>query len=180
MSIRTLTQEDPIGLAGGLNLYGFAGGDPINFWDPYGLSADSVLGDPDAVRHVQRAVNVYRNMDTKDVAMHQKGDLTNVVEQYDKVKSSETDHLYVQFGSCSSGAGCYDPDTQTITLDLEGMEAQQHVVERRPITVAGHELGHFLDWRRYNGARGDLVANPMENLLRRALGMGRKGQPIRP
>jgi len=31
------TQEDPIGLAGGLNLYGFANGDPVNFSDPLGL-----------------------------------------------------------------------------------------------------------------------------------------------
>jgi RHS repeat-associated protein len=31
------TQEDPIGLAGGLNLYGFAEGDPVNFDDPFGL-----------------------------------------------------------------------------------------------------------------------------------------------
>lgn len=28
---------DPIGLAGGLNLYGFAGGDPVNYSDPFGL-----------------------------------------------------------------------------------------------------------------------------------------------
>lgn len=31
------TQTDPIGLAGGMNLYGFADGDPVNFDDPFGL-----------------------------------------------------------------------------------------------------------------------------------------------
>jgi RHS repeat-associated protein len=35
------TQEDPIGLAGGVNLYGFANGDPVGYSDPYGLSADA-------------------------------------------------------------------------------------------------------------------------------------------
>jgi hypothetical protein len=34
------TQEDPIGLAGGSNLYGFAGGDPVNFSDPFGLCGE--------------------------------------------------------------------------------------------------------------------------------------------
>ena len=32
------TQEDPIGLAGGLNLYGYADGDPVNLSDPFGLT----------------------------------------------------------------------------------------------------------------------------------------------
>jgi len=31
------THEDPIGLAGGGNLYGFANGDPVNFGDAFGL-----------------------------------------------------------------------------------------------------------------------------------------------
>ena len=34
----TSTQEDPIGLAGGMNLYGYGAGDPINNSDPFGLS----------------------------------------------------------------------------------------------------------------------------------------------
>ena len=32
-----LRQEDPIGLAGGLNPYGYANGDPVNYQDPFGL-----------------------------------------------------------------------------------------------------------------------------------------------
>ncbi len=36
------TQEDPIGLAGGVNLYGFASGDPVNFSDPFGLCKPGV------------------------------------------------------------------------------------------------------------------------------------------
>jgi uncharacterized protein RhaS with RHS repeats len=31
------TQEDPIGIAGGLNLYGYANGDPLGLSDPFGL-----------------------------------------------------------------------------------------------------------------------------------------------
>ncbi len=40
------TQQDPIGLAGGLNLYGFGGGDPVNFSDPFGLCPEWVDGKP--------------------------------------------------------------------------------------------------------------------------------------
>ncbi|MGH7626876.1 MAG: hypothetical protein ACREOJ_16365, partial [Gemmatimonadaceae bacterium] len=38
--------EDPLGLAGGLNVYGFNGGDPVNFSDPFGLCLeDACIGE---------------------------------------------------------------------------------------------------------------------------------------
>jgi RHS repeat-associated protein len=58
------TQEDPIGLAGGLNTYGFAGGDPVSYEDPYGLYAGDCCnrlgweGDP---KNVERAVEYAQN-----------------------------------------------------------------------------------------------------------------------
>jgi RHS repeat-associated protein len=42
------TQPDPIGLAGGLNSYGFAAGDPVTYSDPYGLCAKDKNGREDA------------------------------------------------------------------------------------------------------------------------------------
>jgi RHS repeat-associated protein len=45
------TQEDPIGIAGGLNLYGFGGGDPVSYSDPYGLCPQEVTGRPCTALH---------------------------------------------------------------------------------------------------------------------------------
>ncbi|MBB4637978.1 RHS repeat-associated core domain-containing protein [Longimicrobium terrae] len=68
-------QEDPIGLAGGLNAYGFANGDPVTYSDPYGLcpvcvgaavallsvpngrTGDAVLDDPAKRRPMEAAFN---------------------------------------------------------------------------------------------------------------------------
>ena len=36
------TQQDPIGIAGGANVYGFASGDPVNLSDPFGLCGKDV------------------------------------------------------------------------------------------------------------------------------------------
>jgi hypothetical protein len=43
---RPFTQQDPIGIAGGLNLYGYANGDPVNYSDPFGLCPEFITGRP--------------------------------------------------------------------------------------------------------------------------------------
>jgi RHS repeat-associated protein len=49
------TQEDPIGLAGGLNLYGFASADPVALRDPFGLCDDPTK--PECRGIVQRVLD---------------------------------------------------------------------------------------------------------------------------
>jgi RHS repeat-associated protein len=53
------TQEDPIGLAGGINLYGFANGDPVTYSDPYGLDAEEtyIQGGGAVIRAVFRGIS---------------------------------------------------------------------------------------------------------------------------
>ena len=55
------TQEDPIGLAGGLNVYGFADGDPVSYSDPYGLCPprDTNEGDCPAIYWAERQQNTH-------------------------------------------------------------------------------------------------------------------------
>ncbi|HWK89262.1 MAG TPA: RHS repeat-associated core domain-containing protein, partial [Longimicrobium sp.] len=50
------TQADPIGLAGGLNAYGFAQGDPVSYSDPYGLCPGSQAADA-ALQHYAEGAN---------------------------------------------------------------------------------------------------------------------------
>jgi RHS repeat-associated protein len=50
------TQPDPIGLAGGLNSYGFAEGDPVSYTDPYGLSICWPIWKPRCRELIQQAI----------------------------------------------------------------------------------------------------------------------------
>jgi RHS repeat-associated protein len=61
------TQSDPIGLAGGLNTYGFAAGDPVTYSDPYGLSAeDCCRADLESSRQQQERTLVWAGENPRD------------------------------------------------------------------------------------------------------------------
>lgn len=55
------TQEDPIGYAGGSNLYAYAGNDPVNYSDPFGLKV-CLAGD---VKQAQEALSDATDTDFK-------------------------------------------------------------------------------------------------------------------
>ena len=63
------TQEDPIGLAGGLNVYGFAAGDPVSYGDPYGLKVcfRGTAGEVEALRlATEEAVSAEVTLDSNN------------------------------------------------------------------------------------------------------------------
>lgn len=56
------TQEDPLGVAGGLNLYQFNGNDPVSFGDPFGLWPDWCCKKLNPVKAAVGVVNVVRGV----------------------------------------------------------------------------------------------------------------------
>jgi RHS repeat-associated protein len=61
------TQEDPIGLAGGLNLYGFADGDPVNFSDPFGLCPECRMGwGAPTPENIEKETRYYASLTNRD------------------------------------------------------------------------------------------------------------------
>lgn len=61
------TQEDPAGLGGGLNTYGFAAGDPVNYSDPFGLQCErnGGGGDDNKCTAVEQAGAAYQSFKNK-------------------------------------------------------------------------------------------------------------------
>jgi hypothetical protein len=178
VSIRTHTQEDPIGLAGGLNLYGFANGDPINFSDPFGLEVRFADDEAEALyQQVRRlAQNASRSRD-RNVARAGRGLLEGLdaMESSDKVVVIGTqDANWAQKAIGQDAVTLvWESGDATILIDPYYRSGKSGFSNQIIIT---HELGHA-DSSRVDGNITDRRASKaaalrMEDYARTVLGCG--------
>jgi RHS repeat-associated protein len=122
------TQEDPIGLAGGVNLSGYAGGDPVNFSDPYGLKVCVASGTSPGDRRwfqesLQDATNTKFNFDTngcvEEASIKPQGkrgysELQEIF--FSLVQSNDVYTLAVGGGGLYGDGTHFDTDTRTVHI----------------------------------------------------------------
>jgi RHS repeat-associated protein len=130
------TQEDPIGLAGGVNLYGFAYGDPTIFADPFGLC-------PDSLRTASGTCP--GGLSDKEYRFIEKGVQGNLRSQGDGriLERLQTGRIVKSPMTWTNEPAEPGRDYDTIIV------TDRFFAENRPeegIWVLGHETGHILQW----------------------------------
>lgn len=117
------TQEDPIGLAGGLNLYGFANGDPVNFSDPFGLCANPTAGGLGSLQCF-----------LEDAWAGGKTAASNAWQSYRKWRDSNAANCDVQCIAMGWSGG------MTVVGGLDGLAASAARAEAGELSAAGRAL----------------------------------------
>ena len=138
------TQEDPIGLAGGLNLYGFANGDPVNFSDPFGLCPMCI---PIAIGVIEGASAIY--------------DIFQTYRAFRRGASEGASSLQATLlGAIAPGPGHL---WQRAANSLDALSAAAGVSKTGGLTAAGHALTkHAIGQRAGSRLFPALRGNPAE------------------
>lgn len=146
------TQPDPIGLAGGLNAYGFAEGDPVSYSDPYGLkiycdNRSTVNGRTgcDLFEELRTAVNTNLHSDDPRVRTGAR----RLARMLNQMNNDENRHYLVVVGVLDdeTGGGVEEampgrPGWRVATIDPSQSPYDPHQsVSASPWILLAHELG---------------------------------------
>jgi len=154
------TQEDPIGFAGGSNLYAYVGNNPVSFSDPFGLkvcfrgaSKDADECDDEDAKRLWDETYAAGN----DSVKAQMDALVNAEATFGLVFGSvPPGHAYGSSGPSSEfDGGAFTIDTRSINSNLQYADAR---------FVLGHEIGHAQPRSHSH------IINVFENSVRAGLG----------
>ncbi|MGH2607712.1 MAG: RHS repeat-associated core domain-containing protein, partial [Tepidiformaceae bacterium] len=141
------TQEDPIGIAGGVNLYQYVGNNPATFTDPFGLRADTLRFESEPLRAVFSSLRGQSPAFDRQMSdMEQSTVVTNVV-------AGEAFGGHVTPDRIENGRVV----EQTITIDPGSVAEARRMFDatgRGPLDikdVIGHEVGHAASTARTGG-----------------------------
>jgi RHS repeat-associated protein len=139
------TQMDPIGIAGGLNVYGYANGDPVNFSDPFGLcpveDTDTENCPDDAIKEAYMLLEQIGRGDVIQALVDSKTTSVNIVDR---------------FGPTVGGSTTYSgkKNVPTINLNVNGWST---------IEIAAN-LSHEV-WHATYGAVGESLAEESDAFI---------------
>jgi uncharacterized protein RhaS with RHS repeats len=141
------TQEDPIGIAGGLNVYGYAAGDPVSYSDPYGLKVILENAGARRVWHDLRA-EITRGLNSRDADERAAAELLRV--RINDVFKNEVNTWNIKVGGLGAVEAFFTGRAGGARTTMEGhslMSARTTMISGRPqgldpVIGLAHELGH--------------------------------------
>jgi RHS repeat-associated protein len=170
------TQPDPIGIAGGLNVYGFAVGDPVSYSDPYGLKVEH---ENDGARRLwgRLQAEVTRGLNSSDSDEREAARV--IAQAMHRIEADDNNTLNLKVGSLgpvdqvltwAAGGARTVPRGSSMTSARTTMFSGR-VQGLDPVIVLAHEVGHVAAIM--GRQPPNLAGLPTENAARTLMGCSR-------